>query len=67
MGIVRTYFHFPDEAASACRTVPGFGRADLPSRMFVFMEAYCIEPQCDCRRVILNMIEPKRTTTTPMN
>ncbi|HUE87231.1 MAG TPA: hypothetical protein VMO26_14240 [Vicinamibacterales bacterium] len=30
---------------------------DLPSRIFVFMEAYCAEPRCDCRRVMLNVID----------
>ena len=32
-------------------------RTDLPSRIFVFMEAYCAEPRCDCRRVMLNVID----------
>ena len=52
-------FHllFPNEAANECRTVVPFGRADLPARTFVFMEAYCADSQCDCRRVMLNVVD----------
>ena len=57
MSMVGFHFLFPDEAANECRTVTPVGGADLPRRMFVFMEAYCIEPRCDCRRVMLNVID----------
>jgi len=52
-------FHllFPDEASNEYRTVIPVGRADLPRRTFVLTEAYCADPQCDCRRVILNVID----------
>lgn len=35
----------------------GLGRADLSHRTFVFMEACCTDPQCGCRRVMLNVID----------
>jgi SEC-C motif len=57
MGMIGFHFLFPDEAANECRTVTPVGRADLPPRTFVFMEAYCVEPRCDCRRVMLNVID----------
>lgn len=52
-------FHalFPDEAESECRTVMPFGSHVLPNRTFVFVEAYCVEPKCDCRRVMVNVID----------
>jgi hypothetical protein len=52
-------FHllFPSEAANECRTVIPTGRFDLPHRTFVWMEAYCADPQCDCRRVMLNIVD----------
>ena len=52
-------FHllFPKEAANECRTVTTLDRAGQPERTFVFMEAYCADPGCDCRRVILNVVD----------
>ena len=68
MSMVGFHFLFPDEAANECRTVTPVGRADLPRRTFVFMEAYCAEPQCDCRRVMLNVIDAEtRDHVTTIN
>lgn len=52
-------FHllFPDEAENECRTVIPVGRTDLPQRTFAFLEAYSADPRCDCRRVMLNVID----------
>lgn len=54
-------FHllFPDEAENEGRTVIPVGRADLPHRTFAFLEAYCADPECDCRRVMLNVIDAR--------
>ena len=57
MGMIGFHLLFPDEAANECRTVTPLNRADLPSRTFLFMEAYCAETRCDCRRVMLNVID----------
>jgi hypothetical protein len=57
MGMIGFHLLFPGEAANACRTVTPLDGTDLPSRIFVFMEAYCAEPRCDCRRVMLNVID----------
>lgn len=57
MGMIGFHLLFPDEASNECRTVIPVGRADLPHRTFVFMEAYCADPQCDCRRVMLNVMD----------
>ena len=57
MGMMAFHLLFPDEAADECRTVVPVGISDLPRRTFVFMEAYCADPRCDCRRVILNVVD----------
>ena len=57
MGLIGFHLLFPDEAENECRTVIPVGRADLPDRTFAFLEAYCADPECDCRRVMLNVID----------
>jgi hypothetical protein len=52
-------FHtlFPDEADTGYGTVIPVSRAGLPKRPFCFVESYCVEPECDCRRVMLSVID----------
>jgi hypothetical protein len=52
-------FHvlFPEEAKNECRTITPTNHGRLPSRTFLFMELYCVEQRCDCRRVILNVMD----------
>jgi hypothetical protein len=52
-------FHvlFPEEAETECRAVTPVNSGDLPQRTFLFVEAYCVEAKCDCRRVMLNVID----------
>jgi len=56
-------FHvlFPEEARDECRTVTPFNDRVLPSRTFLFVEAYCVQPHCDCRRVMITVIDPERS------
>ncbi len=39
------------------------GQDDLPDGEFAFMEMYCNERGCDCRRVIINVIRPETGLT----
>ena len=57
-------FHalFPEEAQRECRTVTPMDYESLPNHMFVFLEAFCIEPNCDCRRVMLNVLDSETET-----
>lgn len=52
-------FHrlFPDVAAKEVRTLylRGGKRDDLPDDDYAFIESYCTEPGCDCRRVLLHV------------
>ena len=53
-----TPFHslFPDLAAREVRTATVMNNPDLPQDSYAFMELYCFELDCDCRRVLLNVI-----------
>src|SRR3972149_11781062 len=57
-------FHalFPEQAESEYRTVLPMNDGTLPSHAFVIGEAYCVAPRCDCRRVILNVIDTETQT-----
>jgi hypothetical protein len=55
--MMASHLLFSDEAASECCTVVPVGISDLPRRTVVFMEACCADPPCDCRRVMLNVVD----------
>lgn len=50
-------FHasFPELAATETRTATIKGSAHLPDGEYGFFEAYCDDPACDCRRVIITV------------
>ncbi len=52
-------FHvlFPEEAERECRTVRPIHDESLPEHLFIFTEAYCFAPNCDCRRVLVNVLD----------
>lgn len=52
-------FHmlFPEVARDESRSAAVFESDDLPNRTYLFQEAYCAIPKCDCRRVILSVID----------
>ena len=54
-------FHhlFPDIAKKEMRTAEVRNDPILPPDSYVFVEFYCVDPDCDCRRVMLNMISQK--------
>ena len=60
MSMVAFHTLFPEEAKNECRSVTPFNDPALPSRAFLFVEAYCVEPKCDCRRVMINVIDTER-------
>lgn len=57
MSMVGFHALFPKVAQKESRAVTPFGQEDLPSHPFLFMESYCIDPACDCRRVLLSVID----------
>jgi hypothetical protein len=51
------HLHFPELARKEIRTahILGENPAGLPVGEYGMMEAYCTDPNCDCRRVMLNV------------
>lgn len=47
---------FPDLGARETRSVTVSGRTDLPDGEYGFLEVYCDEPGCDCRRVMIDVL-----------
>jgi len=58
---------FPQVAKDECRFAilgdPVDGppqKLDLPAGTYGFLEFYCDDPDCDCRRVMLNVFQPEK-------
>jgi hypothetical protein len=49
------YERFPEIARQETRTIIALNDPDLPSDEYGLIEAYCNEPNCDCRRVFFNV------------
>lgn len=58
MAMIPFYTKFPDLAVRETRSVIAWGRDDLPDGEYGFLEFYCDEADCDCRRVIINVLSP---------
>ncbi len=50
---------FPDPGMRETRSVTVTGNKDLPDGEYGFVEMYCNEPGCDCRRVMMTVLERK--------
>ncbi|MCG8351832.1 MAG: hypothetical protein MI924_29050 [Chloroflexales bacterium] len=48
--------YFPDIAAAETRSAHVSGMPGLPDGECGFFESYCVEPSCDCRRVLVNVV-----------
>lgn len=47
---------FPELAAREMRSVTVSGRTDIPDGEYGFLELFCDEPGCDCRRVMIDVL-----------
>ncbi len=56
MAIVPFQSLYPDLAQSETRSATVPGDAKLPGDEYTFIENYCDDPNCDCRRTIINVI-----------
>ena len=54
--MVKFYQMFPDIGKKATRVLTTFNDPKLGSDTYGFIEVYCVDPDCDCRRVILNVV-----------
>ena len=50
---------FPELGVRETRSVKVNGTPDLPDGEYGFIESYCNERGCDCRRVIISVIRPE--------
>ncbi len=56
MAMTPFYTRFRDLAFQEMRAATVQGRSDIPDDEYGFLELYCDEPDCDCRRVVINVI-----------
>lgn len=56
MGMVPFYSRFRELAFQEMRNVTNQGWEDLPDGEYGFLELYCNDDQCDCRRVLIQVI-----------
>ena len=49
------YGRFPEIAEKETRSIIAINDPDLPNDQYGLIEAYCDEPDCDCRRVFFNI------------
>jgi len=47
---------FPEQAVIETRTVTTRGHAQVPDDSYALVEAYCPDPTCNCRRVMINIL-----------
>ena len=52
------YTHFRDLAFQEMRVATVKGRSDIPDGEYGFLELYCDEVGCDCRRVVIQVVSP---------
>jgi hypothetical protein len=52
--------HFPDVAERETRTVIVLNRPPLPGGKYAFLEMFCDERDCDCRRVFFSVASEER-------
>jgi hypothetical protein len=57
------YARFPEIARRETRTIIALNDPDLPEDEYGLIEAYCNEPNCDCRRVFFNVHVWRRDET----
>jgi len=55
-------FHdfYPELAEAETRTIIADDNSDLPPDQYAFMELYCDDPDCDCRKVIFNVAADRK-------
>ena len=51
---------FPEVANEETRVISAFADPIVPSGDYALVEAFCVEHACDCRRVMINVIDVER-------
>ena len=58
MAMVPFFTRFPEISSTELRFIQIRGLPTLPDGEYEFHELYCDEPDCDCRRVIIQVMSP---------
>lgn len=59
---------FPEQGQNECRVAHVSHHDKLPPGQYAFLELYCTDLQCDCRRVMINVIgEPSHKHLATIN
>ncbi len=56
MSMAPFHTRFPEIAKHETRSVTVRGAPELPDGEYGFIEFYCNDPGCDCRRVVINVV-----------
>lgn len=56
-------FHeqFPEIAKQETRSLTVTRDTDIPAGTYLLLELYCTDPECDCRRVFLNVVSAEES------
>jgi hypothetical protein len=57
---------YPELALAETRTIRTRGHPELPDDEYALLEAYCLDPKCDCRRVMINVNSRRDTEAGKM-
>jgi hypothetical protein len=58
MSMAPFHHYFRDRAFKEMRTVTVHDLPGLPNGEYGFIELYCADTNCDCRRVLINVVSP---------
>ncbi len=58
MSMAPFHSYFRDRAFNEMRTITVRGMPGLPDGEYGFLESYCADATCDCRRVLINVVSP---------
>ena len=54
------YTKFPEIAEGEVGMVEVKKGAPVPAGLYAFLENYCDDPECDCRKVMINVVDAKK-------
>ncbi len=57
MSMMAFHILFPEEAKNETRAVTPVFPGKVTGHRYMLMEYFCIDPKCDCRRVMINVID----------
>jgi len=60
MSMIEFRHLYPEVAREESLAITPVGGSGLPERPLLFLESYCAEARCDCRRVLLSVVDAER-------